>query len=395
MTHRHRIRAAGFTLVEVMLTTVLAAVLLFALWSLLSMYSKTFEGGQARTEQSQLGRALLEQFSTDLQNVLVTPVLPPHPVRTVPPHGPSPDSGTVGSLPNPSGGLAATSAPPSSPPFGAQTGAVFSAPPANPELAIGLHDVSTSSLRPAGLFGTSTFLQIDVVQPAMLVSAHQPDEFVVDSSEASPRAEELRTVVYSFEEYRDPANPSTEPGARLIRQELTWAQVHSARYQAARAATARGDEFPPSDVDAEPFDAFNSASSAEISSAQAIDGEAFVSPSTTIVPEVIEFALRYFNGTAWSEQWDSVAQHGLPAAIEISLRLRSFDETDGPVVNDVTKKPGVDQTKIAEWRYPLQRLLIPLPLAAQKPGVNKGQSILPPEDTANLVGAGANGNLDE
>lgn len=260
---------------------------------------------------------------------------------------------------------------------------------------MGLHDVSTSSLRPAGLFGTSTFLQIDVVQPPMLVSASQPDEFVFDNSEAPSRAEELRTIVYSFEEYRDPASPSTEPEARLIRQELTWAQVHSARHQVGSGATGPGNEFLPSNGDAEPFDAFNSAESSEFSGAQSIDGEAFDSPSTTIVPEVMEFALRYFNGTAWSEQWDSVAQHGLPVAIEISLRLRSFDETDSPVVNDVAKKPGVDQTKIAEWRYPLQRLLIPLPLAAQKPGVSKGQSILPPEDAGNFVGASANGNLEE
>ena len=83
----------GFTLVEVMLTTVLAAVLLVALWSLLSMYSKAFEGGHARTEQSQLARALLEQISTDVQRVLSAPpaYLPDGARRAPPP----PVSGAV------------------------------------------------------------------------------------------------------------------------------------------------------------------------------------------------------------------------------------------------------------------------------------------------------------
>ena len=66
--------ARGFTLVEVLLATGLAAALLLGLWSLFSVYTSLFERGQTKTEQSQLARALLEQLSDDLHGAIQDPI---------------------------------------------------------------------------------------------------------------------------------------------------------------------------------------------------------------------------------------------------------------------------------------------------------------------------------
>ena len=64
----------GFTLLEVVLATVLAATLLLGLWSLFSIYTRLFEAGKAKTETSQLARALLDQIAADLTSAIQDPI---------------------------------------------------------------------------------------------------------------------------------------------------------------------------------------------------------------------------------------------------------------------------------------------------------------------------------
>jgi prepilin-type N-terminal cleavage/methylation domain-containing protein len=404
---RRRLQRTGFTLVEVMLTTVLAAVLLLALWSLLSMYSKTFEGGHARTEQSQLARVLLEQMSTDFQNVIVAPTaeLPAamplpgvhaaeagagsdlSPVRpTVPVSARLPSSAIV-----PVDSVAPGAATLPQPSAARDTGAN--------QLLPGGSETVTSSLRPAGLFGTATYLQIDVVQPAMVAPQSELDQQVADQQlvdpQAPPGADELRTVIYMFEEYRDPANPAAEPTTRLIRRELTWPQAHPSR------GTERGDMKAVGAI-AGSADAGQSTAgaseSAEAFAAPLTDlpgaDEDLLLPSTTTIPEVLDFVLRYFDGAVWSEEWDSVSRRSLPTAIEVSLRLRSAEEVARPTTDDVTNQAGVDQEKVAQWKHPLQRLLIPLPLAAKPAGMNRTPHAPLPGGGESFLGAETHARFD-
>ena len=413
---RLRTPRAGFTLVEVMLTTVLAAVLLLALWSLLSMYSKAFEGGHARTEQSQLARVLLEQMSTDFQNVLVAPqsadvsvgshpgllvasVSPDsNPLPVQPSAGPSTNAPAVPSSPrsaqpSPSGN-GAKPGPSNSNGFVAGTVEPMQSnalPPGGNE-----NEAATSSLRPTGLFGTATFLQIDVVQPAMLAPTQDIEEAVA-GPESPPRAAELKTVIYTFEEYRDPANPSAEPTTRLVRSELSWAQAHPAHgVERGNAAAATAGTFVPDSANEVPdsLDArFSETNEGPTTVSLGADEEP-LEPTATTIPEVLEFALRYFDGTVWSEEWDSVSRQSLPRAVEVSLRLRSLEESLKPETDELANKGGVDLEKIELLKHPLQRLLIPLPLAPKASGMNNQQLAPAAGGEGGLLGAETHASFD-
>ena len=79
MTHRSASSTFGrpaprFTLLEVLIASVLIAVLMAAVWHVLDLYSDMFERGERRTEESQLVRTLAQQFSDDLAGAIQDPV---------------------------------------------------------------------------------------------------------------------------------------------------------------------------------------------------------------------------------------------------------------------------------------------------------------------------------
>ncbi len=67
-------KTAGYTLVEMLLATALSVTLLAALWSLFGIYTNLFNKGQAKVENSQLCRALMQQMSDDLRAAIQDPV---------------------------------------------------------------------------------------------------------------------------------------------------------------------------------------------------------------------------------------------------------------------------------------------------------------------------------
>ncbi len=418
MNARTRIDRRAFTLIEVLLTTLLAAVLLVALWSLLSMYSKAFESGHARTEQAQLARTLLEQISVDLQGVVERPPAAPELAILEPtPIAPPSAAGSTSSGGNASGGNSAasgsganSSAPktltstaqsrakaasragtgvsapqalqpmqalqaqgtlqpqqpmvqpqqplqpqqatlqplqaatpmnaapgqsmpqaapppqqPQAPPRPQTSARPLTAPrrqarsrpqpPPPPRSSPGpaanansptptTTSVATSSLRPTGLFGTDTFLQIDVVQPAFVETADGTvplDESLPGMEDKPSHAEDLKTIVYSFEELREAGKPEGDRIWCLFRRELDWEDAHPAAGgarkresdgrlpSAAEALEATGQTVDPTSSDYDPL---------------------LADDSIVSVPEVIHFALRYFDGTTWSDEWDSTAGAG-------------------------------------------------------------------------------------
>jgi hypothetical protein len=376
-------------LIEVLLTTVLAAVLLVALWSLLSMYSKAFESGQAKTEQAQLARVLLEQFTADLQSaVQPPPVVPPLPVGPAVPTSPAQDNDTGGATSDggtssggasqrgtnsrasaaqpiaasqPSAPTSATSAQTTSTEtlsasirIGGEPGADGGAHPA---FAAGT--IATSSLRPAGVFGTENYLQVDVLQPVDVeptVDAELDQPLAPSSASAPSRAAELKTIIYSFEVLPAPEQPLDQPTACLMRREVDWEAMHPAARSAGSPMTVQ----PRGPADASLADPASAPMEA------VTEEDDYLDESLTRVPEVLSFALRYFDGSTWHTEWDSAARRALPVAIEVAIQLRSHDEPD-PLSSDVPVEPGVDLEKLVALRHPVHRLLIPLPAGGGPP----------------------------
>ena len=160
---QHTSRRA-FTLLEVVIASLLVAVLMASVYQALFIYRKLFERGETQTEEIQLVQTLSQQLSDDL----------------------------VGAIQDP----------------------IFIDPKSR----------GPSGARRFGLFGNSTELRIDVLQIPAFPVAPTPTAQEMENT-TKPRklqAPELRTVYYSF--YQSVSADSTLPDARagLTRRELDF-----------------------------------------------------------------------------------------------------------------------------------------------------------------------------
>jgi hypothetical protein len=161
-----------------------------------------------------------------------------------------------------------------------------------------------AALRRFGLFGTQQALQVDVLQatPAQLIaSSHTPESEL--SSARIARVPELHTVQYLFQESHE-TSAAEEPGfAGLVRRELDWETPPAATEPAARD----GGQPRPAAVD--PM---------EISAGGLDPAE----ETLLQMPEVSGLEFRYYDGSGWASQWNSLTQKSLPVAVEVSLTLK-------------------------------------------------------------------------
>ena len=59
---------------------------------------------------------------------------------------------------------------------------------------------------------------------------------------------------------------------------------------------------------------------------ETFDTNAAGDEGTLRVPEVVDCRFRYFDGSQWSDSWDSIARQGLPVAVECTLEIVSLAE---------------------------------------------------------------------
>ncbi len=400
----------GFTLIEVLLTMVLAAALLSALWTLLSMHVKLFDAGQTKTEQSQLARTLMKQISDDLHSVVQAP--PPVPpvaapagqtmiaatqassststsstASNTPPSSstsaPSPQPSSAGASANlastvqaaqpvasrPATSQPNSSAPPATSPSNSSTPNSSSSAQSNSNAASSAPNSSamrggqkpvtvTSSLRPAGLIGTENSLQIDVLQSTITRGEIEPDTRRLGADVRS-RADDLRTVIYAFEELRDPKHPLDEPRTALVRREVDWEQAHA-------VASGAGHERSLASRGAGTLGIANTLITLEPRPDGVPDN------SSETAPEVVQFGMRYFDGSQWSSEWDSVARKGLPVAVEVAMQLRAFDEPEPN--HHLANEASNEDPKLTQPKMPIYRLVIHLPSGARQPNSGRDRS---------------------
>ncbi|NLY00450.1 MAG: prepilin-type N-terminal cleavage/methylation domain-containing protein [Rhodopirellula sp.] len=267
---------SGFTLLEVLLATVLMATLLAGMWSLLDTYTRLFESGQTRTEQAQLVRSLLRQIADDFRSAIQD---------------------------------------------------TASRPPQTP---------ATTPLRRFGLFGTSDSLQVDIMRVASIEdwtagfqdsAAATVDVTELTSEDSGPKAPEFRTVLYSFEDRTDTLGLEspleTEPTQRvrrpgLVRRTLDWELPGGEADRPEnnpdlKSAIPDPNEPPP---DSDPL-------------AEKSLEDLLADDDVLYVPEVVGIEFRYFDGRAWTTSWNSIERKSLPAAIEVRLQVEPLGEKTG------------------------------------------------------------------
>ena len=71
-------------------------------------------------------------------------------------------------------------------------------------------------------------------------------------------------------------------------------------------------------------------------------GAALASKSQSLAPEVAALAFRYFDGTNWQTEWDSVVNGYLPRAVEVSIAFPPPANAGGPLAN-VTVSSSTNQ----------------------------------------------------
>jgi len=362
---RARIRDAspsrGFTLLEVLLASVLMAMVLGALWEVLHVYSHLFESGGIEVRHARLITALVRQLTDDLHSAIED---------------------------SPRGHEAAASS------AAGEAGVV----------------------RRFGLQGTADTLRVDVLQtlPEDQLPAAEDVTSLGRASPTKPQVPELKTVVYRFTPDRRSLNQLARedvpgsgkewsadaplPGSGLSRWEIgfeTPLESASARTPPAKTPAGEADVQPPSrDAPSGP--------SFEDLAAQTVASQAI-----TWLPEVHRAAFRYFDGTSWSDSWNSLQRGSLPVAVEITLSLRDAAETDSQrrpekksnpaaaekedvstETPDVEDQPSValDENGRPIERQPGYRFLIRLPIARHRPEIQSARTSGP----GSAVSVGAN-----
>jgi Type II secretion system (T2SS), protein J len=332
---------------EVLLVTILSAVLMVGLWNLFGTYIRLFESGPARTERAQLLRALKQQLSDDLRGAIQIAEIPD-------------DSSSVMT-------------------FGTDATSSELTPGGEAEATATISSSSESSPLPRfGIVGTSQSLAIVTLQvPAVSPNDPSASDLPVDFTEPMVSlAPELRTVLYTFNETREQSPLDHGPPPGLLRRDLDWQTALSDREFAAASE-------------------FGIADSPDVGSSE----EIVIDDSMMWVPEIAELQIRYFGNGHWQSSWDSLQNKTLPSAVEITLELHDPEDLNADEDEETAMESSSEPEELVldnevgtsfidpeENQNPQQRILIYLPGGLKTSNSSSGGLGLPASDSQELPG---------
>lgn len=299
IARKTRSARAGFTLLEMLVTAILSAVLLAGLWTLFNTYMRLFESGQIKTEQSQLVRALAQQVADDLRAVVAVSAAEPQASNS--------------SIWNSTSGTSSASATqPAAPGTLLQTGS-HSETDSSTDRFESRSNSAISKLPKFRLVGTLHALRLDALQPGSAESEFSEEESTTTmtrSEEHVPPVPELRTIVYSFEEEREVRETDRKTPPGLLRVDIDW--QHAMRQSSMRRKDAGSSMGTDAAID-ESLESLGLGSTGML--------ELLSDDAKMHVPEVVHCEFHYFDGSDWLEEWDSDERKSLPSAVEVTLRL--------------------------------------------------------------------------
>ena len=310
--NRNAISRYGFTLVEVLLSLALTAVVAGIIGGLVQVYLTNQNIGRDRVKQTQLARALLNMIADDIRTVV---------------RNQSFDTAGLSELLSggqQSGGGAATGA--SGTAAGASGAATGAMPAAGGSASAGTGANSSTSSEastptvaalPPGIYGTSTSIEIDISR------LPRPDEYVpmeqdVVNGTVADMPSDIKTVAYFVQSkrtdgVRDPL--ATEVDIRAKSISADGAAGGLVRRSLDRAITLFAYEQGTTD--------------------------SLQRTGELLAPEVVAIEFEYFDGQLWQSEWDSSVQ-GLPLVVRITLAMqleskRQIDPVDpGQSISSLT-----------------------------------------------------------
>jgi prepilin-type N-terminal cleavage/methylation domain-containing protein len=177
----------------------------------------------------------------------------------------------------------------------------------------------SAAVRRFGLFGSAQALQVDVLQilPAQALYGSLAPEGDRSAGARSPRVPELHTVQWRFAPPEETGRGGKSGWSGLVRRELDWETPGAGR--AGGGGSRRGAGLGLKGSLARPSGDPESLLRGQI------DVEAD-DPAILWVPEVVDLNFRYFDGQAWSDEWNSLARKSLPLAVAVTIRVREGEE---------------------------------------------------------------------
>jgi len=286
-TDSNEVALRGFTLLEVLITAMLSATLMLGLWTLFGTYLRLFKVGEVKTEQSQIVRALTQQFSKDLLGVIQSA----QPNKTAPG-----SSHQLAVFSQPASESSASSSSSSTSLLNSKSLMKESISQTSGS------SLSSSTLPPLprfGLKGTETSLRLDGLQATLEMPSSTDSEEFFDENKQSlgPRASELRTIIYSFRERSEQSFSERVPATGLIRQEFEWEAGSPSTLDSDVSRRHTRRRSIRSNVSNE--NGFPELTEEELREVEEMD------EWLLWVPEVGGVEFRYFDGREWLSQWDS------------------------------------------------------------------------------------------
>ena len=248
-------------------------MLISAIYSAISLHWRFEQAGRERIERAQISLAVLRLLTEDIGSVAF-----------VPPSGTAEEDEDADST-----GVAGTGAPPTTGTTGGTgttsgtTGSATSPTSETTDTESTTVEVRTS----LGIVGTAESLQLDVSHPAR-------EDFVPDVTSGSQPAKSLPALSDNIQVTWGMVTPAMAPVGANGQRSLT-ANPALARQMADRLRQAvetdedQSEDSPP------------------------------LNESSILAKEIVTLAFRYYDGYAWSNEWDSVKQERLPRAIEVTI----------------------------------------------------------------------------
>lgn len=326
-----RLRRHGLSLLELMVASAIAVVLMAAVSAAIHLYSRSVDVGRTNIEEAQLGRAVMKLMEDDLRNCIWKNDIDFSSVEALA------AGSTSGALSSLTGG--ATS--------GIDMSAASSALGGDASLDTGAAttDLAASSV-PAmqiGLYGNETELQFDMSRLPR-VDEYDPEYVGFRSQKLADRPSDVKTVTY-YLLIPGSANQGTVGDSAAGSVEQSGLVRRVLDRSVTQWALQNGDT-------------------------RQLDATAEV-----IAPEISFLSFRYFDGYEWYTEWDSSTMGGLPLAVDIVIAIRSADERGGAAGNGETIAVGLVEGDMVYRR--LVRIPIAVPIDP-----NAEEEALPAEDSS-------------